>query len=43
MRVMATEVGFIGPLNLGNSSKFNMIESEEKVIKLTVNKSFLIF
>jgi UDP-glucuronate decarboxylase len=43
IRMMATEKGVTGPINLGNPGEFTMLELAEKVIKLTGSKSKLIF
>lgn len=43
IRMMATEKGVTGPINLGNPSEFSMLELAEKVIQLTGSKSKLIF
>jgi UDP-glucuronate decarboxylase len=43
MRMMATEEGVTGPINLGNPCEFTMLELAEKVIKLTASKSKLVF
>ena len=43
VRVMNTEEGFIGPVNLGNPNEFSILELAEKVIRLTGSKSKLIF
>lgn len=43
VRMMGTEKGFTGPVNLGNPGEFTMLELAEKVIKLTGAKSGLIF
>jgi len=39
LRMMDTERGFTGPLNLGNPSEFSMIELAEKVVSLVGSKS----
>ena len=43
VKMMATEKGFTGPVNLGNPGELNMIELAETVIKITGSKSKLIF
>jgi UDP-glucuronate decarboxylase len=43
VRVMSTEPGFTGPINLGNPGEFTMLELAEKVIQLTASKSKLVF
>ena len=43
VRMMNTEEGFIGPVNLGNPNEFSILELAEKVIRLTGSKSKLIF
>lgn len=43
IRMMKTEQGFYGPLNLGNPSEFTVLELAEKVLSLTGSKSKLIF
>jgi UDP-glucuronate decarboxylase len=42
-RLMLTEDGCTGPINLGNSSEFTILELAEKVIKFTNSRSELIF
>lgn len=43
IRMMGTEKGVTGPINLGNPGEFSMLELAEKVIKLTASKSKLVF
>lgn len=43
VRLMATERGFTGPLNLGNPGEFTMLELAEKVLTLVGSKSKLVF
>jgi UDP-glucuronate decarboxylase len=43
IRLMNTEHGFTGPVNLGNPGEFTMLELAEKVIELTGSKSKLTF
>lgn len=42
-RMMNTESGFTGPVNLGNPVEFTMLELAENVLKLTDSKSKLTF
>lgn len=42
-RMMNTEKGFTGPVNLGNPGEFTMLELAEKVLRLTGSKSKLCF
>jgi UDP-glucuronate decarboxylase len=42
-RLMATEDGFTGPVNIGNPGEFTILELAEQVIKLTRSKSQLAF
>jgi len=42
-RMMNTEKGVTGPINLGNPGEFTMLALAEKVIKLTASKSKLVF
>jgi UDP-glucuronate decarboxylase len=42
IRMMATERGFTGPINLGNPGEFTMIELAEQVIRLTKSKSRIV-
>lgn len=42
-RMMATEAGFIGPVNLGNPGEFTILELAQKVIEMTASRSKLIF
>lgn len=39
VRMMATDDGFTGPVNIGNSNEFTILELAEKVIKLTGSDS----
>jgi UDP-glucuronate decarboxylase len=39
VRMMETERGFTGPVNLGNPEEFTILELAEKVIRLTKSKS----
>lgn len=43
IRLMNTERGFTGPVNLGNPGEFTMLELAQKVIELTGSKSELTF
>jgi UDP-glucuronate decarboxylase len=43
LRMMNTESGFVGPINLGNPGEFTMLELAEKVISLVGSKSKLVF
>jgi UDP-glucuronate decarboxylase len=43
IRMMATEPGFTGPVNLGNPGEFTMLELAEKVLTLVGSKSKLVF
>lgn len=43
IRLMNTDPGFTGPVNLGNPGEFTMLELAEKVIELTGSKSKLTF
>jgi UDP-glucuronate decarboxylase len=43
IRMMATECGFTGPVNLGNPVEFTMLELAEKILMLVGSKSKLIF
>ena len=43
LRMMDTEKGFTGPINLGNPGEFTMLELAEKVISLVGTKSKLVF
>lgn len=42
-RMMQTEKGFTGPVNIGNPGEFTMLELAEKVIQLTGSDSKLVF
>jgi UDP-glucuronate decarboxylase len=42
LRMMDTEAGFTGPVNLGNPTEFTMLELAEKVITLVGSKSKLV-
>ena len=43
VRMMDTEAGFTGPINLGNPNEFSMLELAEKVLKLVGGSSKLVF
>ena len=43
IRMMATEKGFTGPVNLGNSGEFTMLELAENVLDIVGSKSKLKF
>mgnify|MGYP006400104947 CR=1 FL=1 len=43
VRLMNTEQGITGPINIGNCGEFTMLELAEKVIRLTNSSSKLIF
>ncbi|SDF53747.1 UDP-glucuronic acid decarboxylase family protein [Sporolituus thermophilus] len=43
VRMMATEKGFIGPVNLGNPDEFTILELAKKVLQLTDARSRLVF
>jgi Nucleoside-diphosphate-sugar epimerases len=43
IRMMASGDDFTGPINIGNSGEFTMLELAEKVIKLTNSKSKIVF
>jgi UDP-glucuronate decarboxylase len=42
LRMMNTEKGFTGPINLGNPGEFTMLELAEKVIRLVGSKTKLV-
>lgn len=43
IRMMGSERGFTGPVNMGNPCEFTMLELAEKIIKLVGSKSKLVF
>ena len=43
VRMMNSESGFTGPVNMGNPGEFAMLELAENVLKLTSSKSNLAF
>jgi UDP-glucuronate decarboxylase len=42
LRMMDSEKGFFGPVNLGNPAEFTMLELAERVLRLTGSKSKLV-
>jgi UDP-glucuronate decarboxylase len=42
LRMMDTDKGFYGPINIGNPGEFTMLELAEKVLRLTASKSRLV-
>jgi UDP-glucuronate decarboxylase len=42
MRMMDTEKGFTGPINIGNPGEFTMLQLAEKVLSLVGSKSKLV-
>ncbi len=42
VRMIATETGFTGPVNIGNPTEFTMLELAEIVIRLTASKSKIV-
>ncbi len=42
LRMMDSEKGFLGPVNVGNPGEFTMLELAEKVLRLTASKSRLV-
>ncbi len=42
LRMMESEKGFFGPINIGNPGEFTMLELAEKVLRLTASKSRLV-
>jgi UDP-glucuronate decarboxylase len=42
LRMMDSEKGFSGPVNVGNPGEFTMLELAEKVLRLTASKSRLV-
>jgi UDP-glucuronate decarboxylase len=42
-RMMDTEAGFTGPINIGNPGEFTMLELAEKVLQLVGGRSQLVF
>ncbi len=43
IRLMNTQPGFVGPINLGNPGEFTILEIAERVLNLVGSKSKLIF
>jgi UDP-glucuronate decarboxylase len=43
VRMMATEEGFTGPVNIGNPGEFSMLELAERVLRLTSSRSKISF
>ena len=43
VRMMRTEEGFIGPVNIGNPHEFSILSLAERVLRLTGSKSKLVF
>ena len=43
IRMMNSQDGFIGPVNLGNPCEFTMLELAKKVISLTKSKSNIVY
>jgi UDP-glucuronate decarboxylase len=43
VRMMNTEAGFAGPINMGNPNEFSMLELAEKVLQLVGGKSKLAY
>ncbi|MGD9952808.1 MAG: UDP-glucuronic acid decarboxylase family protein [Burkholderiales bacterium] len=43
MRMMDTEIGFTGPVNLGNTAEFTILQLAEHVLELTGSRSKLTF
>jgi len=43
VRMMGTEAGFPGPVNIGNPGEFTMLQLAETVLKLSGSKSKLVF
>ncbi|WP_108507778.1 UDP-glucuronic acid decarboxylase family protein [Polynucleobacter acidiphobus] len=42
-RMMATETGFTGPVNIGNPTEFTMLELAQLVLKLSGSKSKIVY
>ncbi len=42
-RMMGSEAGFFGPVNMGNPGEFTMLELAETILRLTASKSQLTF
>ncbi len=43
VRMMASETGFTGPVNIGNPSEYTMLELAETVLRMTGSRSRLVF
>jgi UDP-glucuronate decarboxylase len=43
VRLMNTDAGFTGPVNLGNPNEFTILELAENILRMTNSKSKLIF
>ncbi len=43
IRIMKTEAGFTGPINLGNPSEFSMLELAETILRLAKSNSKLVY
>lgn len=43
LRMMATEPGFTGPVNLGNPSEFTILELAETILRLTGSQAKLVY
>jgi UDP-glucuronate decarboxylase len=43
IKMMETETGFTGPVNIGNPAEFTILELAERVIKLTNSRSKIIY
>ena len=43
MRLMESDEGFVGPVNLGNPTEFTILEAAEKIIAMTGSKSKVAF
>ncbi|MDD2425946.1 MAG: SDR family oxidoreductase [Bacteroidales bacterium] len=43
IKVMETDDSFIGPVNIGNPSEFNISQLAEKIIEMTASKSSVIY
>jgi len=42
LKLMESEAGFVGPVNLGNPSEFTMLELAENVLRITGSKSRIV-
>jgi len=43
IRMMTTEAGFTGPINIGNPGEFSMLKLAELILKLTGSKSKIVY